>query len=272
MPERTLLTRLRGYLSIAPLRYGLMLTAASVSMVWAWSLERGSVERANRLHREGRRDEALAIYGARAEDSEPNDFETDLRYNLGTALIDQGNVVGEEELGQALESPNEDVRGRARYNVGLSRLNRALDAVGTDSARMHAKVSVAANRSALRLRPDDLDTKWNLAIGLRLLDSIQTAARRSGREMADGDASADVVTRSINIPDAAEDEFAEDPPAEGENEAVAEASDDAPLSLEDAESILGITHLDSTQILTKLLALESRGHRGRQRRRTPRRW
>ena len=110
-----------------------------------------------------------------------------------------------------------------------------------DSIRVHAGVSVDANRAALRLRPEDQNAKWNLAMALRLLDSIDAVQRTSGRELTDGAVEADVVTRSINVPDAAEDERAEDPPAEGENETVVAVGDESPLSPDEAESILSRT-------------------------------
>jgi hypothetical protein len=76
----------------------------------------------------------------------------------------------------------------------------------------------------------------------------------------------------VNVPDAAEDEFAEDPPAEGETEALAVVGEESPLSLEQAAEILGRTHLDATVILGKLIALESRSRWGRQLGRGVRRW
>ncbi|MGY8777128.1 MAG: hypothetical protein ACKVIN_03290, partial [Longimicrobiales bacterium] len=101
---------------------------------------------------------------------------------------------------------------------------------------------------------------------------IDAIERRSGRELDDGAMEADVVTRSVNVPDAAEDERAEDPPAEGENESVAVAGDESPLSLDEAADILGRSHLDATEMLGKLIALESRSRWGRQPGRGIRRW
>lgn len=251
-------------------RYTVALMITSASLVWAWSFERGSVERANRLHREGRENDAVGIYQDLAQAS--GHVDSDVRYNLGTALVGRSIATSEDELTRAKGSPHRGIRARAHYNLGLSRLNRALNAASTDSARIHAEVSVAANRSALRLRPEDMNTKWNLAMGLRILDSIQAAARLIGREMEEGDATTDVVTRSVNVPDAAEDERAEDPPTEGEDEALAEVADNTPLTAEEADKILSTTHLNPTQIVTKLLALEGRWRWGRQRGRSPRRW
>jgi len=109
-------------------------------------------------------------------------------------------------------------------------------------------------------------------MALRLLDSIDAVERRSGREQQEGAVQADVVTRSVNVPDAAEDERAEDPPAEGEEESIAVLGDETPLSLAEAAEILGRTHLDATEMLGKLLALESRSRFGRRSSRGARRW
>ena len=103
-----------------------------------------------------------------------------------------------------------------------------------------------ANRLALRFRPDDRNAKWNLAMALRLLDSVSTQERRSGREMTEGAVEADVVTRSVNVPDAEEDERAEDPPSQGESETAVTFSDEAPLTPEQAAELLGRSHLDPT--------------------------
>jgi hypothetical protein len=250
---------LNGHESRWP-RRALVFALASFGLGLSWSNERGSVERANRLHREGRTGDAAALYRARAEQE---DARPRVLYNLGTALIGLENAAGEDELSAAMASREVEVHARSQYNIGVSRLTRALDVAEGDSTRIHAEASVAATTHALRLRPEDADAQWNLAIGLRLLDSIDATERRSGREMADGAAEAVVVVRSENIPDAEEDERAQDPPMEGENEALAEASDEPPLSLEEAEEILGTTHLDATQILTKMLAMESRSRGGR---------
>jgi tetratricopeptide (TPR) repeat protein len=235
----------------------------------SWSAERNSVERANRLQREGRSEEAARLYRERTA-RDPADPE--LRYNLGTTLLGLDSLDAELELSRALRGGSREIRGRARYNTGLSQLEQAIEAIEPDSIRSHATAAVEANRAAIRLRPEDPDAKWNLAMALRLLDSIDAVERRSGRELMDGAVEADVVTRSVNVPDAAEDEFAEDPPAEGETETVALVGDEAPLTPEEAAEILGRSHLDATQILTKLIALESRMRWGRQPSRGVRRW
>ena len=250
-------------------RRALFATVVAVGLAASWSMERGSLERANRLQRNGQGEDAVRIYADRTEGAPTS---PELRYNLGTALLALDSAAAETELARALPSQAREVRGRAQYNMGLVRLERAIAATESDSVRGHASAAVGANRAALRLRPQDDDAKWNLAMALRLLDSIDGFERRNGREITDGAVEADVVTRSVNVPDAAEDEFAEDPPAEGETEALAVVGEESPLSPEQAAEILGRTHLDATVMLGKLIALESRSRWGRQLGRGVRRW
>jgi tetratricopeptide (TPR) repeat protein len=234
---------------------GCLAVAAVAGLASGWSAERSSLERANRLERAGRVDEAVDLYEARTR-ATPSDPE--LRYNLGTALVALDSAAAEIELARATPGGSRELRARARYNIGVVRLNDALEAAEPDSVLAHAAAAVEANRAALRLRPGDPDTKWNLAMAARLLDSIYSFQRRSGRALDEGAVEADVVTRSVNVPDPAEDEFAEDPPAQGEDETVAVGGDESPLSPEEAEEILGTSHLDATTILEKLLANEGR--------------
>jgi hypothetical protein len=242
---------------------------AAVGLFGSWTVERTSVERANRLQRAGSAAEAAALYQQRARTDGGN---AELRYNLGTALLADGAETAEEELSRATRSADPEIQSRAQYNTGLLRLDEALVSETPDSVRINASASVDANRAALRIRPDDENAKWNLAMGLRLLDSIDAVERRSGREIMDGAMEADVVTRSVNVPDASEDERAEDPPAEGEEETVAAGGEEGELSLEEAAALLGRSHLDATLILGKLLALEGRSRWGRRPGAGVRRW
>jgi hypothetical protein len=242
---------------------------AIAGLVTSVSFERRSLERANRMQRSGRSEDAATLYRDRAE---AGLGDARLRYNLGTALMPSASAEAETELARALTSADADVLGRANYNGGLLQLDHALTAGVPDSVRIHATAAAEANRSALRVQPDNSDAKWNLAMALRLMDSIDAMERRSGRELDDGAMEADVVTRSVNVPDAAEDERAEDPPAEGENESAAVVGDETPLTADEASEILGRTHLDATDLLRKLLALESRSRWGKQASRGLKRW
>ena len=119
-------------------------------LLYVAARERSSVERGNRLHRSGVLPKAAAIYRGRTDVQSPR---PDLRYNLGTSLLELGSSAAEVELVIGTESADEEVRALALYNIGVSRLFRAVAAEGGDSMRVHAAVSVEANRSTLRFNP-----------------------------------------------------------------------------------------------------------------------
>ena len=147
----------------------------------------------------------------------------------------------------------------------MSRLLRAVSAENVDSMIIHARASVQANRNTLRLSPDQANAKWNLSMAQRLLDSIDAANRRAGRVTAEGPANQDELVPAENMLEGEE----EDPrqgfaPLEGDDESLAELSEEEPLSFAEAAEILGVTRLDGAAIMRKLLALESRARWGRQ--------
>lgn len=249
---------------------GALTLIAATGFVTFWSAERGSVERANRLFRQGDVEQAARLYEERTR-AAPADAR--LRYNLGTTLAVLDSPDAELELSRASPSGPLEIQALAEYNRGLLNLKAAIEVGDADSIRARAAAAVTANRRSIRIRPDNDDAKWNLALALRLLDSIDTARRRSGREQTDGAVETDAVTRSTNVPDVTEDEpAADDPPAEGERETVVALGDEAPLTPEEAAELLGESHLDPTAILEKLLALEGRGRWGGRTGRPARRW
>ncbi len=224
--------------------------------------ERTSVERGNRLHRNGVLPKAAAIYRGRTDTQSPR---PDLRYNLGTSLLELGSSAAEAELVIGTESADEEVRSLALYNIGVSRLFRAVAAEGGDSMRVHAAVSVEANRSTLRINPEQPEAKWNLAMAQRMLDSLDAANRRRGMSSADELGPSDDRLRADNTIEVEEESTSIGaPPLDGEDEALAQLLDAGPLSMADAIEILEATGLDGSVILGKLLALESRARWGRQ--------
>jgi len=240
---------------------GVVAALASSGLVLSWSFERDSVERANRLHRDGAMNEAAALYEERLT---PDDLDPALRYNLGTSLLELGSSVAREELDAARSSEVVHVQARALYNTGLFSLREALDDAAGDSLRARAEAAVDANRQALVLRPDHQDTKWNLAMAQRLLDSLDMVDGKAGREAAESSLEADEVEQSENVLELDEEqELPEDAPMEGEDETRADLREDGGMSQAEAAEILSSSHLDPTLIVRKLLALESRGFWGR---------
>jgi len=125
----------------------------------------GDRERGNRLYRAGKYAEAVQAYEAavRAGDTSP-----ELRYNLGTALLQLGRYPeAEQNFRAALDAVEPDLRERTFYNLG----NRFLTAARADpDPRRQAPLldaAIEAYQRSLRLDPADAQSKWNLELALR---------------------------------------------------------------------------------------------------------
>ena len=140
-------------------------------LVGAW-LDRGSVERANRLQRRGDLAAAIELYRGRRDSLAPV-----LRYNLGTAWLGAGSPREAEPrlaAGRAAEDP--EVRFRSEYNLGSLLLAEGLALADPVMAAQLAGEALLAFRGALRVDPDSDDARWNLAIAMRVLDSLEARA------------------------------------------------------------------------------------------------
>jgi Ca-activated chloride channel family protein len=125
----------------------------------------GDRERGNRLYRAGKYEEAVEAYQAalRSGDDSP-----ELRYNLGTALLQLGRFPdAEQNFRAALDAVEPDLRERTFYNLG----NRFLSAARSEpDVRRQASLldgAIEAYRRSLRLDPADQQAKWNLELALR---------------------------------------------------------------------------------------------------------
>lgn len=113
----------------------------------------------DRLFREGRYKEAAMAY---AEALRTGKQDARLEYNFGTALLAAGQ---RDQAMTALEhaaqiADDADLRYRALFNLGLGYLQRAKAAAGTDKSQAYQS-ALDAYRKALRLKPNELDAKWN---------------------------------------------------------------------------------------------------------------
>jgi tetratricopeptide (TPR) repeat protein len=221
--------------------------------------ERSSEARANRLHRGDELAEAAAIYDQRIVD-DPS--APDLRYNRGTTLLRLGEPGALEELAAGTGSDDARLEVRVRYNMGLSSLIAAFLSPSNDSTIFHAASAIEANKRALRLDPNHMNARWNLALAQIILAD---AAPEPG-VMDPGDITGPEILgdrmESSNAPDLANREGIDETFATGEEEALA-GDDLAPLSVLEASEILGTSHLDPSTILTKLLLREGRNQRRR---------
>lgn len=246
-----------------------LLLLAVTGLIVSWSVERQSMQRGNRLHRQGELPEAATIYANRVA-GDSADYR--LRYNLGTTLLRVGVSSAAQELAVSTESPDDQVRVSGLYNLGLWNLGQAMEAESVDSARAYTLASVDASKSALRLSPGRDDARWNLAMAQRMLDSIESSDGRAGSESVDGAAQADELVSTDEARDLQDESPTGDGPQSGEDETPAESDDVDPLTILEADDILGSGHLDSSTMMRKLIAFEGRAQRRTRLRRTTPRW
>jgi hypothetical protein len=223
----------------------------------AGALERRSVERANRLHRDGELVEAARAYGDHAGG---DGSDLDLRYNFGTTLLSLGSPAAPAQLALATASEDDAVRGRAFYNLGLWHLHRARDVVAADSVRAHARASADANKEVLRLEPGQPDARWNLALAQRMLDSINADDGRAGTEAVDGSNDSDDQVSSEELREFEDPSDVDQAPRQGSDEAIAQALNADALTPLEAEAIL-VADPDRSVIVRKLLVYQGRTQR-----------
>ncbi len=89
-------------------------------------------------------------------------------YNLGSALLAADSLpTAEDALERAATTPEAQVRRNALYNLGLSRLRRAMRQDEPDRQRA-AEGALAAYRALLLEQPGDENAKWNYELALRM--------------------------------------------------------------------------------------------------------
>ncbi len=132
------------------------------------ALDRLSVERANRLYRAGDPLAAAERYRERAGPVPSGR----LAYNLGTALLAAGDRNAEDFLSAATRDPDVATLRRTYHNLAYAYLIRVEPTASPDTATSLLRESVAYGREAIRLDPENPDTRWNLALAQLMLDSI----------------------------------------------------------------------------------------------------
>ena len=250
------MTRLAGWKTIIPA------TIALIGLVCVWSADRRGLERANRLYRKGAVQEAALLYADRLSHDPTS---TQLRYNLGTALLAVRSEKAGEELTRASAAADPEVRARALYNLGLWNLTNALNADGVESAKASALQAVASYKRLLRLQPGRADAGWNLAIALRVIASAEAESRQGdATSAAKGRVARNAQRVQTDDPrNVRPMEETRDGPRTGERETTARPGAVASISRKEASEILGTGHRDPTMMVRKLMALEGRTLRRR---------
>jgi Ca-activated chloride channel family protein len=123
-----------------------------------------SLEEALRAQRDGRTAEAIRQYRGILGDGDKRPV---VMYNLGTALLAADSLDGAvEALERALFTTNEEMRTRARYNLGLAYLKRGLRLEG-DARSAALQSARRAFRTVLLERPGNPEAQWNYELALR---------------------------------------------------------------------------------------------------------
>jgi Ca-activated chloride channel homolog len=128
---------------------------------------------ANKLFEAGNYVEAEAKY---REVLEMDDSDYRVWHNLGNALYHQGRLKEAAEAYNRLvdHAPSQEARAAGYHNLGNSLLGTSQIAESID-----------AYKHALRLSPDDEDTRYNLAYALNLLDEMPP--EESGEDDSEGE-------------------------------------------------------------------------------------
>lgn len=255
--------------TLPPTRSAPLLLLAAVGVMVAVLVERESVERGNRLHRAGELPKAADLYSRRVS---ADSADTRLRYNLGTTLLRVGVSSAEDELTAGAASVDIDMRVRSLYNLALWHLLRATQSESPDSVRTFALSSVDASKAALRLSPGTTDARWNLAMAQRMLDSIAAEDGGAGSESVQGTAEPEELMRAAEDRELQTESPVGDGPQDGEDETPALSDGGDPLTVLEANDILGSGHLDASTMIRKLLAYEGRAQRRTRFGRTTPRW
>ena len=137
--------------------------AALVAVLFSINWGIGALERGNRYYRAGKYEDAVKAYEEALRDGKDS---PELRYNLGTALLQLGRLdEADEHLQRAVRARNSDVRQRAHFNTGFRSLITGRR--GGEDAEQRLTAAIESYKHALRLNPRDGDAKWNLELALR---------------------------------------------------------------------------------------------------------
>ena len=140
--------------------------------------ELGSLERGNRMYRNGNTVSAAELYGGLLD----GESESETTFNLGTALLFQETDSAKTLLAQVAASPDRPMAQRGHYNLGFSQLMASEVPASPDSVLPDLRASVRSFRQALRLDPYDQDARWNLALAIRRLQALLPPGEDTGEE------------------------------------------------------------------------------------------
>lgn len=202
----------------------------------------GDLERGNRLYRDGRYAEAVEAYQSALGDGHDSPV---LRYNLGTALLRLGRYgEAEAHLRAALDVVEPETRQFVYYNLAHRFLEDARQAADPEATTALYDAAVESYRQALRLRPSDVDAKWNYELALR---------EREEQPPQQGGGGGDEEQQDQDPQQSDEGGGGQATGREDETPRGGPGQQDAPMTQEQAERILSAVEQDERELFREKL-------------------
>jgi Ca-activated chloride channel family protein len=206
----------------------------------------GEIERGNRHYRAGRYTEAVRDYEAALKKGKDT---PELRYNLGTALLQLGRFEeADQHLQLAVRGRNPELRQRAHFNTGFRRL--VTGRRGGESAQQDLAGAIENYKHALRLKPEDLDAKWNLELALREQEKQKQQPQSGGSNDPQSQGS-DADQQARGRSGGAGSTSAQGSAGQGQNQGS--AMQQRPMSREQAERLLSAIEQDERELTREKL-------------------
>lgn len=209
----------------------------------------GDLERGNRLYREGRYEEAIAAYQRVVE---AGDASAQVHYNLGTALLAVGRFPdAEQHFQRALGAVDPELRQHTFYNLGNRFLTEGRAEVDVARQGELLDAAIEAYRRSLRIEPDDVDAKWNLELALRDREENEQRQQNMPQQQDQQSDDPDEDSQQQQQPGGGGGSGAQGQAGEGQDDGS--ATDQQPMSQEEADRILSAIEQDERELTREKL-------------------
>lgn len=226
--------------------------AAAILLIFAFGtgFGIGDLERGNRYYRSGKYEQAVKAYEQALAGGNES---PELRYNLGTALLQLGRYPdAERHLRLALREMRADVRQRAYYNLGNRYLEHARKGGDAQAQTQLLDAALDSYKHALRLQPNDVDAKWNLELTLREKEK-QSKSPSGGGQDDQQPRDDDAQNKSPSAGGGAGSSSQAQSNAGGQGNQQGQQFEQRPMSQEQADRILSAVEQDERQLTREKL-------------------
>lgn len=187
-------------------------------------------------------------------------------YNLGGAFYMQNNYMDATAAFDTLRTfrMDDETRSQAYYNLGNSLLKLSRDSVQLAAEALQG--SVESFKQSLRLNPDDMDAKYNLAYAQNLLDEQQQQQQQDQQDQKDQQEQQDQQDQQDQKEqqeqqDQQDQEQEQQQDQEQEQQQQEQQQQQQQISKEDAERMLEAMKNDEKETLEKLMKAQAKAIR-----------